>query len=86
MANVKSFEEANGNSFGDILSNKRETKKVKINTKNFCSGEKVKVSCYLLDDDKDLELVREEIFTSNEFVSYVKMSRCSTYLLKILPL
>ena len=30
MANVKSFEEANGNSFGDILSSKRETKKVKI--------------------------------------------------------
>ncbi len=30
MSNVKSFEEANGNSFGDILSNKREKKKIKI--------------------------------------------------------
>lgn len=30
MANVKSFEEANGNSFGDILSEKRVSKKVKI--------------------------------------------------------
>lgn len=30
MSNVKSFEEANGNTFGDILSNKRENKKIKI--------------------------------------------------------
>ena len=30
MSNVKSFEEANGSSFGDILSNKRENKKIKI--------------------------------------------------------
>ena len=30
MANVKSFEEANGNSFGDILSEKRVSKKAKI--------------------------------------------------------
>ena len=30
MSNVKSFEEAGGNSFGDILSNKKENKKVKI--------------------------------------------------------
>lgn len=30
MSNVKSFEEANGNSFGDILSNRKETKKIKV--------------------------------------------------------
>ena len=30
MSNVKSFEEANGNSFGDILSNKKEIKNIKI--------------------------------------------------------
>ncbi len=30
MSNIKSFEEANGNSFGDILSNKKENKKIKI--------------------------------------------------------
>jgi len=30
MSNIKSFEEANGNNFGDILSNKKENKKIKI--------------------------------------------------------
>ena len=29
MSNVKSFEEANGNTFGDILSEKKEKKNVK---------------------------------------------------------
>ena len=30
MSNIKSFEEANGNSFGDILTNKKVNKKIKI--------------------------------------------------------
>lgn len=30
MSNIKSFEEADGNNFGDILSNKKENKKIKI--------------------------------------------------------
>ena len=32
------------------------------------------------------EIVREEIFTANDFAAYVKMPVHSTYLLKVIPL
>ena len=61
------------------------TKEVKLQFKNGHFGEKVQVEYYLLDDNNDLELVREEIFTADEFSSYLKIDLYSTYLIKIKP-
>ena len=41
---------------------------------------------YCLDETHDCEIVREEVFTSNEFSAYIKMPIHSTYLLKIVSL
>ena len=58
-------------------------KTVKVEFKNVKNTGKVKLEYYCLDENHDCELVREEIFTANEFSAYVKMSNYSTYLLKI---
>ena len=55
----------------------------------FCNVENekgVRLSYYLLDADHDAALVREEIFTSSNFASYLTMPLHSTYLLKITAL
>lgn len=57
-----------------------EAKDVKLSFKGF--GKKVKASYYLLDETHDMELMREEIFTAEEFASYVKMPLFTTYLIK----
>lgn len=57
-----------------------ETKTVKLNFAGF--GKKVKTEYYLLDEEHDMELMREEIFTADEFASYVKMPIFTTYLIK----
>jgi hypothetical protein len=44
---------------------------------------KVRLEYYILDDNHDAELVREEIFTSNEFSTYINVPLYTTYLLKI---
>jgi hypothetical protein len=59
-------------------------KEVKVTFKNVENEGRVRLEYYLLDEDHDAELVREEIFTSNEFSAYVKMPLFSTYLLKII--
>ena len=38
---------------------------------------------YLLDENHDCTLVREEIFTAKEFASYLKLGLYSSYLIKI---
>ncbi len=60
-------------------------KEVKLEFKNSKFDDKVKVEYYLLDKDKNLEIVREEIFTANEFASYLKVDLYSVYLIKIIP-
>ena len=45
--------------------------------------EKTKVEYYLLDENNDNQLVREEIFTADSFKSYLKMTNYSTYCIKI---
>ena len=42
-----------------------------------------KVEYYLLDDTHDLELIREETVTSDEFASYIKMDNYTSVLMKI---
>ena len=41
---------------------------------------------YLLDEEHNASLVREEIFTAGEFSSYLTMTNFSTYLLRIITL
>ena len=61
-------------------------KTVKVEFKNVENKNGVRLEYYCLDENRDCELVREEIFTSSDFASYIKMTLCSTYLLKIVSL
>ena len=58
-------------------------KMLEIHFKNVKNTEKVCLLYYCLDEDHDCELIREDIFTGNEFSTYIKMPLYSTYLLKI---
>ena len=62
------------------------TKDVKISFKNVENANGVRLEYYCLDEEHDGALVREEIFTSTEFASYITLPIHSTYLLKIIPL
>ncbi len=62
------------------------SKEVKINFKNVKNDRGVRLEYYCLDEDRDATLIREEIFTANEFSSYITMPKHSTWLLKIVPL
>ena len=61
-------------------------KMVKVEFKNVLNKNGVRLEYYCLDAERDCELVREEIFTSSDFSSYIKMPLFSTYLLKIVAL
>ena len=61
-------------------------KTVKVEFKNVNNPAGVRLEYYCLDGEHDCELVREEIFTSTDFASYVKMPPLSTYLLKIITI
>lgn len=61
-------------------------KTVKVEFKNVENANGIKLEYYCLDESHDCELVREEIFTSNNFAAYIKMPKCTTYLLKIVQL
>jgi hypothetical protein len=61
-------------------------KTVKVEFHNVQNKNGVRLEYYCLDESHDAELVREEIFTSTEFASYVKMPLFSTWLLKIVPI
>lgn len=58
-------------------------KEAKITFKNVNNPGKVKLEYYLLDEEHDCALVREEIFTATEFSTYITMPRNSVYLFKI---
>jgi len=61
-------------------------KTVKVEFNNVENDGGVKLEYYLLDENHNAEIVREEIFTSNNFASYVNMTLNSTYLLRIVKL
>ena len=61
-------------------------KEVKIEFKNVENPNGVRLEYYCLDEARDMELVREEIFTAAEFAAYVKAPLYSTWLLKIVSL
>jgi hypothetical protein len=57
-------------------------KTVKVEFENVDNINGVRLEYYCLDEDRDCELVREEIFTAKNFAVYIKMKNCTTYLLK----
>ena len=61
-------------------------KDVKVTFRNVENKNGVRLEYYLLDENHDAELVREEIFTAAAFSSYIKMPLHSVYLLKIVSL
>jgi len=61
-------------------------KQVKVTFKNVDNPNGVRLEYYVLDEAHDCELVREEIFTAEEFSSYINMPLFTTYLLKIVKL
>jgi len=54
---------------------------VKVNFSNVDGAKKV--SCYVLDQDHDLTLTREEIFTADQFALYLNMPLHSTVMIKM---
>lgn len=48
--------------------------------------DKAKIEYYLLDETRDLELVREDVVTSEEFAAYLKMDNFANLLIKVSPL
>ena len=62
------------------------SKTVKVEFQNVSNNGGVRLEYYLLDASHDCELVREEIFTSSNFASYITLNNFSTYLLKIVKL
>ena len=63
-----------------------QNKDVKITFKNVENPNGVRLEYYLLDQDHDCTIVREEIFTANEFSVYLNMSNFSSYMFKIIQL
>ena len=61
-------------------------KQVKVHFKNVANPNGVRLEYYLLDENHDGSLVREEIFTATDFAAYLTMPLHSTYLLKIVSL
>jgi hypothetical protein len=59
---------------------------VKINFENFKSENGVRVEYYLLDNEHDATLVREETFTAEGFAANLDMKLFDTYLIKIIAL
>lgn len=57
-------------------------KTVKVEFENVDNINGVRLEYYCLDEDRDCELMREEIFTAKNFAVYIKMKNCTTYLLK----
>ncbi len=62
------------------------TKRVRVEFNNVENKNGVRLEYYCLDQEHDAELVREEIFTAENFACYLDMPLYSTYLLKIVPI
>ncbi len=60
-----------------------EKKTVKVDIKGFAGKDGVRAKFYLLDDNNDLELVREEIFMVVEYSLVINMDSYSSYLITI---
>ena len=63
-----------------------KTKDIKVTFNNAVNPNGIRLEYYLLDADHDCELIREEIFTAENFASYVKIPLYGTYLIKAVAL
>ena len=61
-----------------------QQKSVEVNFKNVSNSGKVRLECYVLDENSDCKLSRSEIFTSNEFSVFLNLKNYTTLLLKII--
>ena len=61
-----------------------EEKNVRIEFSGARKNECVKAELYLINEENDLALVREEYFTSDKSAFFVKMKNYDTYLIKLL--
>ena len=59
---------------------------VKVSFENAFKGAPVKVEYYLLDEAHDMTLMREEIFTADNFSAYLDLPLFSSYLIKLTKL
>ena len=59
------------------------TKQIKVEIENATGDNGVRVEYYLLDEEHDATLVREETFTAQKFAAYLDMKLFDTYLIKI---
>ena len=62
---------------------KSEDKSVRIEISGARLSECVKAEFYLINEEKDLELVREEYFTSDKFALIANIKNYDTYLIKL---
>ena len=89
-ADLYSCAATNGNESAILLTHyndndSTETKQVKIAMENVTNQNGARVEYYLLDEDHDATLVREEIFTSRDFSICLDIKLFDTYLIKIVP-
>ena len=66
--------------------NAASEKQLKVSFSGVESKNGVRLEYYLLDENHDAELVREEIFTASAFAAYLKMPLHGVYLLKAVAL
>ena len=88
VANIYSCAATNGRDGAVMITHYSDndetpTDQVKVNFENVKSENGVRVEYYLLDDDHDATLIREETFTAERFALHLDMKLFDTYLIKI---
>ena len=61
-------------------------KQVKLELTNLPTGEAVRVECYLLDEENDLQRISEEVFTADTVAKVLDLPLFTSYLIKVKPL
>jgi hypothetical protein len=61
------------------------TKTLRVNVKGITNGKPIRTEYYLLDENNDMKLVREETFTSGDFSAYLDLPLFTSYLIKLFP-
>ena len=55
---------------------------LKLEIKNFPVGTALRAEYYLLDEEHDMKLMREETFTASDFAAYLELPLFTSYLIK----
>ena len=91
VANIYSCAATNGKDTAVIITHYNDNdetpaEQVKVAFENVKSENGVRVEYYLLDNDHDATLIREEIFTAENFAVHLDMKLYDTYLIKLIAL